>query len=122
MTTEVARRTPLDALDIRRPGKLLITHERSHEVHTIRLFGELDLASTAELETKLARAEAKGPEEIILDLSGLTFIDSTGIALVLAAESRSSADSHRLTLRRGPAAVQRVFEICAIEDLLPFAD
>ncbi len=58
----------------------------------------------------------------MLDLSGLTFMDSTGARLVLQANARSRADSCRLTLLRGPRAVQRVFELTGLTELLPFAD
>jgi anti-anti-sigma factor len=59
---------------------------------------------------------------IVLDLSGLEFIDSCGLRMILAACERSSADRDRLRLLRGPPQVQRIFEITATADRLPFAD
>jgi anti-anti-sigma factor len=103
-------------------GELSMTSERSGDVHNIRLFGELDLASAGAVERELERAEATDAESIVLDLSGLTFMDSTGVRLLATANARSRADANRLTLRRGPAAVQRVLELTAVADLLPFAD
>ena len=103
-------------------GKLRVGSEREGVVHTISLSGELDLATAPDAERELRRVEATDALSIILDLSGLRFIDSTGIRLVLSAHARSRADSQRLALRRGPAAVQRVFELCGILDELPFAD
>jgi hypothetical protein len=44
------------------------------------------------------------------------------VRLLLVAHARSRADSDRLVLLRGPAAVQRVFELTGILDRLPFAD
>jgi len=41
---------------------------------------------------------------------------------MLIANARSRADANRLTLLRGPAAVQRVLELSGVERLLPFAD
>jgi anti-anti-sigma factor len=52
----------------------------------------------------------------------LTFIDSTGVQLLMTAHARTRADSNRLQLLRGPRSVQRVLQICALEDRLPFAD
>ena len=46
------------------------------------------------------------------DLSGLRFIDTTGIRLVLSADARSRADSNRLELLRPADSVFRVFVIC----------
>ena len=91
-------------------------------MHTICVEGELDLATAADLERELTRAEDSDAQSIILDLSGLQFIDSTGVRLLLRAQARSREDSNRLALLRGPAAVQRVFDLTGILDLLPFAD
>lgn len=103
-------------------GVLEMTSERAGHVHTIALAGELDLASAAEVEAELRRVEATDAEAIVLDLSRLTFIDSTGIRLVVTADARSRADANRLSLLRGPAAIQRVFTITGVADRLPFAD
>jgi anti-anti-sigma factor len=103
-------------------AELTINSVRVRDTHRIRLQGELDLATHAELERELLRVEATDVRSIVVDLSGLTFMDSTGIRLLLNADARSRADSNRLSLRRGPFAVQRVFELTGVVDLLPFAD
>ena len=113
---------PLRAAQIVKLGVLTMTSEREDDVHTIALMGELDLASAPDVEEELMRVEATDAVAIVLDLSALTFLDSTGVRLVLSADARSRADSNRLTLLRGPVAVQRVFEICGIAGLVPFAD
>jgi anti-anti-sigma factor len=59
---------------------------------------------------------------IVLDLSALEFMDTTGVRLIIQADARSRADSNRLALLRGPRAVQRVFELTGLLDRLPFAD
>jgi anti-sigma B factor antagonist len=109
---------PADQLDEARPFGM--TSAREGDVHAIRLFGELDLASAGAVQAELERAEAGDARSLLLDLSGLTFMDSTGVRLVVTAHARSRADADRLALVRGPAAVQRVFEICGVDGLLPF--
>lgn len=84
--------------------------------------GDLDLSSAATLEAEVHAAEATGVERIIIDLSGLTFMDSTGLRLLLQAAARSRADSNRLGFVRGSRRVQRVFELTSTEDMLPFVD
>jgi len=103
-------------------GELTVAADRTGDVHCIRLTGELDIDTADRVEAELARAEAGDARVIVLDLAGLTFMDSTGVRLVLEAHARSRADSNRLRLRRGPAAVQRVFELSGVTDTLPFGD
>jgi anti-anti-sigma factor len=116
------QREELRAADFFKVGQLRVRSDRDGVVHTICVEGELDLATAERLECELRRVEATDVRSIILDLSGLTFIDSTGVRLLVSAHARSHADSDRLALLRGPAAVQRVFELTGILDRLPFAD
>ncbi len=88
----------------------------------IGAIGDLDLTSAEALDAEVRAAEATDVEQIIIDLSGVTFMDSTGLRLLLQAEARSRADSKRLRLIRGSRRVQRVFELTNTEDLLPFID
>jgi anti-anti-sigma factor len=103
-------------------GDLTLRSERVGAVHTISVDGELDLATCDAAEQELLRVEGTDAAAIVLDLSGLTFMDSTGVRLVMAANARSRADANRLRLVRGPRAVQRVFELCGVVELLPFAE
>jgi anti-anti-sigma factor len=104
------------------PGEFMLNSMRDGGTHVIRLAGELDLATAPEVEHELQSVEATDARSIVLDLSGLTFMDSSGLNLILRAEVRSRADSNRLRLRRGPANVQRVFAITGMDGMLPFAD
>ena len=105
-------------------GTFGVRSARDADVHTISLAGELDLATAGEVQRELERVEATDARRIVLDLSELTFMDSTGVRLVVRANARSrDADGDgRLELVRGPHNVQRVFELCGVVELLPFAD
>ena len=105
----------------RRLGSLSLRSERDGETHIIELVGELDLDGAPRLEAELLRVEASDAGSIIVDLSSLEFIDSTGIRLLLMAADRCN-DSGRFTLLRGPRQVHRVFEITDLVGRLPFAD
>ena len=102
-------------------GRLTMSSEREGDVHTIGLAGELDLVNAAAVQDELDDAESSDALSIVIDLSRLTFIDSTGVRLVLAAHARAGG-AGRLLLLRGSAPVQRVFEICGVDALLPFVD
>jgi anti-anti-sigma factor len=123
MSNEVPeQRGSLRDADVWSVGRLTLHSERDGVLHIIRLEGELDLATADELERELLRVESTDALAIVLDLSTLEFIDSTGVRVLIQADARSRANSDRLTLLRGPRAVQRVFELTGILDRLPFAD
>ena len=60
-----------------------------HPGHTrVILIGELDIASTSELEEQLAAIEVDSPATLLLDLRRVDFIDSTGLRALIAADER----------------------------------
>jgi anti-anti-sigma factor len=87
----------------------------------VRPHGELDLASVDQLDGKLRELRETGFDQIELDLSALTFMDSTGLRLVLAWDNVARRDGMRLRLLPGSRAVQRVFEVTGVAERLPFA-
>jgi anti-sigma B factor antagonist len=109
------------ALQIFKLGRLTVSSEREGDVHTISLTGDLDVATAQAVQRELERVEATDALSIVVDLSGLVFVDSAGIRMLLNADARSRADGHRLMLLPGSGAVQRVFEICDVQRKLPFA-
>ena len=60
--------------------------------------------------------EESRPSCVVLDLRELTFLDSCGLARLLAARRRARRAGHRLVLVRGPAAVQRLFALSAVDE------
>jgi anti-sigma B factor antagonist len=104
-----------------RGDPLVVDCSRDRGELVIRVSGELDLATVDVLRDALQRAEAADARRIVLDLSGLDFIDARGVHVVLEAEARSRSDGLRLALVRGPDHVQRVFVLAGVADTLPFA-
>jgi anti-sigma B factor antagonist len=84
----------------------------------VRLSGELDIATAGRAEDELRRAEAGEPDVLAVDLAGLTFMDSTGLRLIVAAASRARAADRRLVVVRGPDPVHRVLELTGLEGRL----
>jgi anti-anti-sigma factor len=88
----------------------------------LSLYGELDIAATTRFEAALAELEQDSPERLLLDLRGLTFLDSTGLRALLVADTRAREAGRRLTILQGPEAVRRVFEITGLEERLELVD
>lgn len=89
-------------------------------VVTITLRGELDLASVPALEERLDTIERGEPERIVIDLSGLSFIDSSGLRVLLLAGGRADERGHELLLTQPTEPVRRVLEMTGALDLLRF--
>jgi anti-anti-sigma factor len=83
----------------------------------IALRGELDLAHAYTFDEELRRVEDARPTCVILDLRQLDFLDSCGLARLLAARRRARKAGHRLLLVRGPAAIQRLFALSAVDEV-----
>jgi anti-sigma B factor antagonist len=101
---------------------LEVTTQDSGEQVTVSLKGELDLSSVGKVQAELQRVEAEGPSLLILDLSSLTFLDSTGLRAVVTADERARENGRRFVIVRGPDAVQRVFSITRLEERLEIVD
>lgn len=90
-------------------------------VAVIALRGELDVAGASLLENELDRITVDHePETVVFDLSGLEFMDSTGLRLIVLADGRLQQEGRALALVQGPADVHRVFEITRMTERLRF--
>jgi anti-sigma B factor antagonist len=89
---------------------------------TLTLVGELDLATTPRLEKYLTTIAATQQELIVIDLRQLTFLDSTGVAALVAADRHARRDGRSLAIVKGPPQVQRVLDICGLTEVLALAD
>jgi anti-anti-sigma factor len=101
---------------------LEVTTQDSGGHATVSLKGELDLSSVGKVEEELERVEADEPSLLVLDLSQLSFLDSTGLRAVVTADERARSNGRRLVIVRGPDAVQRVFAITRLEERLEMVD
>jgi anti-sigma B factor antagonist len=102
------------------PLSLRVEHHPG-EMYLIELFGELDLAGADLASEHLERAVASDCKELVVDLTGLDFIDSTGLG-VLVRTNRQAGSASRLRLLGASGAVARVVALTGLDEVLPFAD
>ena len=88
----------------------------------VALRGELDLSTADKVERELRRVEQTGAGIVVLDLTGLTFLDSTGLRLIVGADQRARESDRRLAIVKGPPTVQRVFSITKLDERLDMVD
>lgn len=92
------------------PDPFQIFESTTNGRRVIALFGELDLSNAAELEERLA-----GNIDTVLDLSQLSFIDSSGIHVLISTAQRAQLEAWEFTVRNPQPAVLRVFKLLALD-------
>jgi anti-anti-sigma factor len=83
-------------------------------VPTIKLSGEIDMSNVDSLRRLIDPVVARAPERVIFDLASLTFMDSSGIALLL----QVSAKTGTVRLREPSALVRRMIDATGLSDVL----
>jgi anti-anti-sigma factor len=84
--------------------------------------GELDINTVSELDARLRELTESGWTRIVLDLGELSFMDSSGVNLLMRWSKSASADAFSIELLPARESVQRVFELTGVVGSLPFAD
>jgi anti-sigma B factor antagonist len=85
---------------------------------TFRLVGELDLSTVGTLQECLSTIEAE-VSTVVLDLSDLQFLDSTGIGCFATLHRQLDLDFRRLELRGAQDHIRHVLEISGIDQVIP---
>jgi anti-sigma B factor antagonist len=91
-------------------------------VRLLAVSGELDLASVEVLRRRLELAFAEGPPRVVVDLGGVTHMDSTGLAELISAHQRAMDLAGRLVLVVTSAAIRRMLEIRGVVNLFTVVD
>jgi len=85
--------------------------------------GELDLASSPSLESELELVfAADNSDLVILDLSELEFMDSTGLSVLVRAHQRAQESGHGFAVIKGGPQVQRLLSLTGVSERMQFAD
>ena len=93
--------------------------QRSGDVVIVRPRGELDLATISQLRGALDGLECL--VQLVLDLRGLSFVDSSGLQLLVELNHRAQRDGFELTLIAPEPPVDRALRLCGLYEALPFA-
>ena len=103
------------------PSPTPIEITRSGSDARATLAGDFDMRATFTVEPALERLlDDPDVARVTVDLSGLDFIDSTGMGVLLRLQTEAADREVGLALIPGPPEVQRVFETAGLQDSLPF--
>jgi stage II sporulation protein AA (anti-sigma F factor antagonist) len=98
----------------------LTEHRLADDTSEIEVDGELDLSVADQLQ---AAIDGAGPGSTLIDLSRCTFIDSTGIAVILRAHRLREEDGGRIVVHSPSDQVLRIFTVTGLTgNGLVFAD
>jgi anti-anti-sigma factor len=86
------------------------------------LHGDLDMDTLPAAQREVAAAEGQAPPTLVLDLSQLGYVDSSGVRLVLLAQQAADDADRRLAVRLGRGPTRRVFDMLGITERLEVLD
>ncbi len=118
-TSVVTSRAPAGAYAA--PPPFLCTYKRTASAAWVHVEGELDIATSPELDRVLREAELDSLL-LVLDLRAVAFMDVSAVHVIVAAASRARPGAGRLTIVRGPAHVDRVFTLTGACERLSIVD
>ena len=95
--------------------------EPNGDALVVRAFGKIDAASAKSLEKELRRVFDDGASSVLLDLGDVSFIDASGLFVLLAVAKLSVTYGRRLRIVRISSPVGRVIEQSGVERGLPIA-
>jgi anti-sigma B factor antagonist len=85
-----------------------------HATSVVAVEGELDLASAPQLKRELADAVRAGSRRLIIDLSAVTFIDSTALGVLVSLQKNLHDDAH-LAIVGAEGDVLQIFELTGLD-------
>jgi anti-anti-sigma factor len=96
--------------------------ETSDENVLVKIRGDLDVQVAARATGALTELEAGEPSSLVIDLREVSFMDSSGMAVIASAHARATAAGRRFAVVAPPAGVRHAFEISGLEEMIPIVD
>lgn len=90
----------------------------SEGIYLVSLTGEMDIANAPEFTSRMGQLGVLGSRRVVVDLSGLTFLDSSGINALVSAAKAIEASGGEVALAAPTAHVSQVFEIVNLSEVV----
>jgi anti-anti-sigma factor len=97
-------------------GFELTVQNHGGDTLSVAVAGAIDVASAYDFDDALRRVERDAPDKLVLDLRRLDFMDSAGLSRIIALHTRCRRARRRLTLVRGPQAIERLLALARLDD------
>src|SRR4051812_42973938 len=102
------------------PFRLDVVPER--DVLRISPSGEIDVATIGSIRERAEELISSGFRRVVMDLRGVTFLDSSGLGLIMELTAAARAEEWEFAVIEGPIDVQRLFDLAGVRELVPFID
>jgi anti-anti-sigma factor len=99
-----------------------ISVERDGDEIAVIPVGELDLATADVLDHEVRKARRAGFDHVVIDLRGVSFVDSTGLRILLSLSRDAAREGYGLSLVRGCHEIERIFELTATTPLFSWRE
>jgi anti-sigma B factor antagonist len=97
-------------------------HDTDASAEVIAPQGEVDISNLSILDQVLTEVLQRQPRQLVVDLSGVSYIDSGGLSSLLRAGQRCSRQGGQLSLAASGRFVRRLFQMTGIDAILPHYD
>jgi stage II sporulation protein AA (anti-sigma F factor antagonist) len=94
--------------------------EGDRAIVTVR--GDFDLQVAERVVHEIEEVEERSPALLVIDLSRLSFLDSSGMGVIAAAQARAVEAGRRIVLVKPPYTVRRAFELSGFDDVIEVVD
>lgn len=99
-----------------REGQFNVSLETGPGLYTVALSGELDIATADQLTAALDDLAPASGERVIIDLTAVSFMDSTGLRILIAANGDATDGSYELFIVTGESPAKRVLELTRMDE------
>ncbi|HBR04024.1 MAG TPA: anti-sigma factor antagonist [Ruminiclostridium sp.] len=83
--------------------------------HVIHLKGEIDIYSASDFKERLYNSIGEGGQDVILDCSDLSYIDSMGLGILVGALKRIKQQNHDIVIKNPKSTVRKLFRITGLD-------
>ena len=101
---------------------LQFTTERVNDATVFRPHGEIDLSRSPELRVQLTEVQGNRPDRLVIDLSQVPYMDSSGVATLVEAMQVSRKHGGQLILCGMQERVRSIFEIARLDTVFTIVD
>ncbi|MDQ2585062.1 STAS domain-containing protein [Saccharothrix yanglingensis] len=98
---------------------LRVTTRQLEDFHVVALDGELDLGTTARLRDAVGGLVLRAGDHVVVDLTAVTFCDSTGVSALIAARRHADAAGCPLVLAGTPPHITRLLRVVGLLPVFP---